>query len=185
MACISPWNFPLSIFTGQIAGALAAGNARDRQAGGGDAADRRPGGAAVPAEAGVPPGVLQLLPGDGEGRRPRWSPIRRSPASCSPDRPRSARLDQQGSCAKRGRVPLIAETGGQNALIVDSSSLPEQVVTDALTSAFDSARTALLGVARALPAGRYRRPHAADAEGRHGGARRRQSRSPRRPMSGR
>ncbi len=62
-------------------------------------------------------------------------------------------------------IPLIAETGGQNALIVDSSALPEQVVADVLASAFDSAGQRCSALARAVPAGRRRRPHARDAEG--------------------
>ncbi len=69
-------------------------------------------------------------------------------------------------------MPLIAETGGQNAMIVDSSALAEQVVGDVLASAFDSRRPALFGAAHALPAGGHRRPHAGDAEGRDARAQR-------------
>ncbi len=67
-------------------------------------------------------------------------------------------------------IPLIAETGGQNAMIVDSSALAEQVVADVLDLGLRSRRPALLGAARALPAGGRRRPHARDAEGRDGRA---------------
>ena len=136
VACISPWNFPLSIFTGQIAGALAAGN----------------GVVAKPAEetpliaaqavrlflgAGLPPGVLQLLPGDGKtGARLVANPaIAGVVFTGSTEAARSINKE----LSKRGRVPFIAETGGQNVLIADSSALPEQLVNDALTSAFDSA----------------------------------------------
>ena len=82
-------------------------------------------------------------------------------------------------------IPLIAETGGQNAMIVDSSALPEQVVADALASAFDSAGQRCSALARAVPAGRRRRPHARDAEGGDGRTRRsaRPTASP--PTSGR
>ena len=87
-ACIRPWNFPLAIFTGQVAAALAAGNAVIAKP-----AEQTPLIAAAAVrllhEAGVPGDVLHLLPGDGrDGRRARSSPIRASPASPSPARPR-------------------------------------------------------------------------------------------------
>jgi RHH-type transcriptional regulator, proline utilization regulon repressor / proline dehydrogenase / delta 1-pyrroline-5-carboxylate dehydrogenase len=138
-ACISPWNFPLAIFTGQIAAALAAGNAVIAKP-----AEQTPL-AAVAAirllhAAGVPGEVLHLLPGSGEAvggaliADPRVAGIA---FTGSTDTARTINL----TLAKRPGpiVPLIAETGGQNAMIVDSSALPEQVVADALTSAFDSA----------------------------------------------
>jgi RHH-type transcriptional regulator, proline utilization regulon repressor / proline dehydrogenase / delta 1-pyrroline-5-carboxylate dehydrogenase len=138
-ACISPWNFPLAIFTGQIAAALAAGNTVVAKP-----AEQTPLVAAAALRlllaAGVPGDALHLLPGPGE-----------SVGAALVGDPRVAGIAFTGSTetarainlalAKRGGpiVPLIAETGGQNAMIVDSSALPEQVVADVLTSAFDSA----------------------------------------------
>jgi len=136
--CISPWNFPVAIFTGQIAAALVAGNAV----------------LAKPAEqtsltaarivrlmhqAGVPRDVLHLVPGDG------------AVGAALIEHPGIAGVAFTGSVETAGKIhktladkpgpilPLIAETGGQNAMIVDSSALPEQVVQDAIRSAFDSA----------------------------------------------
>jgi RHH-type proline utilization regulon transcriptional repressor/proline dehydrogenase/delta 1-pyrroline-5-carboxylate dehydrogenase len=138
-ACISPWNFPLAIFTGQIAAALAAGNAVIAKP-----AEQTPLVAAAAIRhllaAGIPGDVLHLLPGAGEAiggalvADPRIAGIA---FTGSTDTARSINL----ALAKRPGpiVPLIAETGGQNAMIVDSSALPEQVVADVLTSAFDSA----------------------------------------------
>jgi RHH-type transcriptional regulator, proline utilization regulon repressor / proline dehydrogenase / delta 1-pyrroline-5-carboxylate dehydrogenase len=138
-ACISPWNFPLAIFTGQIAGALAAGNAV----------------VAKPAEqtslvaaravrllhqAGVPADVLHLLPGKGETvgaglvNDPRVAGVAFTGGT------ETGIAINRALAARDGPIPrLIAETGGINAMIVDSSALPEQVVDDALASAFDSA----------------------------------------------
>ncbi len=138
-ACISPWNFPLAIFTGQITAALAAGNAVIAKP-----AEQTPLIAAAAVrllhQAGVPAEVLHLLPGDGGtvGARlvgdPRISGIA---FTGSTETARGINL----SLAQRNGplVPLIAETGGQNALVVDSSALPEQVVQDVLLSAFNSA----------------------------------------------
>jgi RHH-type proline utilization regulon transcriptional repressor/proline dehydrogenase/delta 1-pyrroline-5-carboxylate dehydrogenase len=141
VACISPWNFPLAIFTGQVSAALAAGNPVLAKP-----AEETPLVAALAVwllrEAGVPPAVLQLLPGGGEvGARLVADPRTRGVMfTGSTDVARliqrrlAERLDPDGR-----PVPLIAETGGQNALVVDSSALPEQVVADAVASAFDSA----------------------------------------------
>ena len=138
-ACISPWNFPLAIFTGQIAAALAAGNAVVAKP-----AEQTPLVAAAAVwllhQAGVPGDVLHLLPGTGEivGAAlvgdPRVAGIA---FTGSTETARRINLD----LARRAGpiVPLIAETGGQNAMIVDSSALAEQVVSDVLISAFDSA----------------------------------------------
>lgn len=137
--CISPWNFPLAIFTGQIAAALSAGN----------------GVLAKPAEttsliawratellheAGVPASALQLLPG--EGRRV-------GTALCSDPRvngvcftgslPTAQAINRAMAENLSPDAPLIAETGGLNAMIVDSTALPEQAVRDILASAFQSA----------------------------------------------
>ena len=138
-ACISPWNFPLAIFTGQIAAALAAGNAVIAKP-----AEQTPLVAAAAVRllhrAGVPATCCICCRGPARPSARRWSPIRGSPASPSPARPRR----RGGSTSMLARrpgpiVPLIAETGGQNAMIVDSSALAEQVVVDVLTSAFESA----------------------------------------------
>ena len=161
-ACISPWNFPLAIFTGQIAAALAAGNAVIAKP-----AEQTPLIAAAAVRlllaAGIPGDVLHLLPGDRRGgRRARWSPIRASPASPSPARPRPRARSTSRWRARAGPiVPFIAETGGQNAMIVDSSALPEQVVADVLTSAFDSAGQRCSALRLLYRAGRHRRPAAA------------------------
>ncbi|KAF0096678.1 MAG: proline dehydrogenase / delta 1-pyrroline-5-carboxylate dehydrogenase [Rhodospirillaceae bacterium] len=141
VACISPWNFPLSIFTGQVAGALAAGNAVIAKP-----AEETPLIAALAVailhEAGVPASALQLTPGDGEiGKRLVANATvagvvftGSTEAAQSINRALARRLGAGGR-----PVPLIAETGGQNALVADSSALPEQLVLDAVTSAFDSA----------------------------------------------
>ena len=141
IACISPWNFPLAIFTGQAAAALAAGNAVLAKP-----AEETPLIAALAVrllhEAGVPAEVLQLLPGDGAvGAALVGDPRVRGVMFTGSTE--VARLINR-SLAERlnpdGRpVPLIAETGGQNAMVVDSSALPEQVVADVIASAFDSA----------------------------------------------
>ncbi|WP_348645280.1 bifunctional proline dehydrogenase/L-glutamate gamma-semialdehyde dehydrogenase PutA [Methylobacterium sp. BTF04] len=141
VVCISPWNFPLAIFTGQIAAALAAGNPVLAKP-----AEESPLVAALAVrtlrEAGIPPAVLQLLPGDGHvgGRLVADDRI------CGVLFTGSTAVAKQiqAVLARRlgpdGRpIPFIAETGGQNALVVDSSALPEQVVADILASAFDSA----------------------------------------------
>ncbi len=139
VACISPWNFPLAIFTGQVAAALAAGNTVLAKP-----AEETPliaaRAVAILHEAGVPAAALQLLPG-GVGARLVADPRTRGVLfTGSGDvarligRELAKRLSSDGS-----PVPLIAETGGQNAMVVDSSALAEQVVADVLTSAFDSA----------------------------------------------
>ena len=137
-ACISPWNFPLAIFTGQVAAALAAGNAAIAKP-----AEQTPlvGAAAVRLlhEAGVPADALHLLPGDGKvgamlTADPRVAGIAFTGST------ETARAINLTLAQRPGPIAtLIAETGGQNALVVDSSALPEQVVQDVLTSAFDSA----------------------------------------------
>ncbi|MGE0715884.1 MAG: bifunctional proline dehydrogenase/L-glutamate gamma-semialdehyde dehydrogenase PutA [Alphaproteobacteria bacterium] len=138
-ACISPWNFPLAIFTGQIAAALAAGNAVLAKP-----AEQTPlvGAAAVSLlhRAGVPGDVLQFLPGDGPGVGAPLVADPRIAGVAFTGSTETAQAINRVLAARRGPiVPLIAETGGQNALIVDSSALPEQVVQDVLLSAFDSA----------------------------------------------
>jgi len=142
VVCISPWNFPLAIFTGQIAAALAAGNTV----------------LAKPAEqtplvahhtvgllwrAGVPRAALQLLPGRGESVGAGLIGDRRVRGVLFTGSTEVARLLQQRLAARLGPagrpIPLLAETGGQNCMVIDSSALTEQVVHDVVTSAFDSA----------------------------------------------
>ncbi|WP_223009136.1 trifunctional transcriptional regulator/proline dehydrogenase/L-glutamate gamma-semialdehyde dehydrogenase [Paenacidovorax monticola] len=142
VVCISPWNFPLAIFMGQIAAALAAGNVVLAKP-----AEQTP---LIAHEAvrllhasGVPAGALQLLPGPGETVGARLVADARVTGVMFTGSTEVARLLQR-SVASRLRpdgqpVALIAETGGQNAMIVDSSALVEQVVGDAVASAFDSA----------------------------------------------
>jgi RHH-type transcriptional regulator, proline utilization regulon repressor / proline dehydrogenase / delta 1-pyrroline-5-carboxylate dehydrogenase len=137
VACISPWNFPLAIFTGQVAAALAAGNTVLAKP-----AEQSSAMAALAVQllhqAGVPAGVLQLLPGDGERVGARLVADARIGGVVFTGSTAAARSIAR-TLALRGDVPLIAETGGQNAMIVDSTALPEQVVADVLRSAFDSA----------------------------------------------
>lgn len=141
VVCISPWNFPLAIFTGQVAAALAAGNpviAKPAEEAPLIAAHA----VAILRDAGIPAAAIQLLPGDGKvGAALVADPRTRGVMFTGStevakliERQLSTRLNPDGA-----PVPLIAETGGQNALIVDSSALAEQVVADTVTSAFDSA----------------------------------------------
>jgi RHH-type proline utilization regulon transcriptional repressor/proline dehydrogenase/delta 1-pyrroline-5-carboxylate dehydrogenase len=137
-ACISPWNFPLAIFTGQVAAALAAGNAVVAKP-----AEQTPLVAArvvsLLLEAGVPPAVLALLPGDGEHVGARIVADARIAGVAFTGSTAVARNIASTLARAPVQVPLIAETGGVNALIADSSALPEQVVQDAIGSAFNSA----------------------------------------------
>jgi RHH-type proline utilization regulon transcriptional repressor/proline dehydrogenase/delta 1-pyrroline-5-carboxylate dehydrogenase len=141
IACISPWNFPLAIFTGQIAAALAAGNPVLAKP-----AEETP---LIAAEAvrilhaaGVPADALQLLPGDGRiGAALVAAPeVQGVMFTGSTEVARLIQRTLANRISPEGRpIPLIAETGGQNAMIVDSSALAEQVVADVIASAFDSA----------------------------------------------
>jgi RHH-type proline utilization regulon transcriptional repressor/proline dehydrogenase/delta 1-pyrroline-5-carboxylate dehydrogenase len=137
--CISPWNFPLAIFTGQIAAALVSGNAV----------------IAKPAEqttliahamvkllhaAGIPADVLQLVPGDGAVVGPLLTGDKRVAGVAFTGSTDTARAINRALAGRDAPIAaLIAETGGQNAMIADSSALPEQLVKDVVTSAFDSA----------------------------------------------
>jgi RHH-type transcriptional regulator, proline utilization regulon repressor / proline dehydrogenase / delta 1-pyrroline-5-carboxylate dehydrogenase len=138
-ACISPWNFPLAIFTGQIAAALAAGNAV----------------IAKPAEAtgliahlavtllhqaGVPRDALQLLPGRGADVGAALTSDPRIAGVCFTGSTETAQAINRSMAAHLDpAAPLIAETGGLNAMVVDSTALPEQAVRDIIASAFQSA----------------------------------------------
>ncbi|MBU2533932.1 MAG: L-glutamate gamma-semialdehyde dehydrogenase, partial [Alphaproteobacteria bacterium] len=137
-ACISPWNFPVAIFTGQIAAALAAGNT---------VLSKPAEQASLTAylatrlfhEAGVPGDVLQLLPGGGDVGAALVAD-ERVRGICFTGSNDTANLIQRALAdRRRGIIPFIAETGGINAMIVDSSALPEQVTRDVVRSAFDSA----------------------------------------------
>ncbi len=141
VTCISPWNFPLAIFTGQIAAALVAGNPVLAKP-----AEETPliaaQGVRLLHEAGVPADALQLLPGDGAiGAALVAAP--QTAAVMFTGSTEVARLIQRQLATRlspAGKpIPLIAETGGQNAMIVDSSALAEQVVADVIASSFDSA----------------------------------------------
>lgn len=138
-ACISPWNFPLAIFTGQVAAALAAGNAVIAKP-----AEQTPliayEAVKLLHEAGIPPDILQYLPGDGAriGKVLLAHPLLSGVAFTGSNDTASI-INRSLSCRDGAILPLIAETGGMNAMIVDSSALPEQAVRDVLASAFDSA----------------------------------------------
>jgi RHH-type proline utilization regulon transcriptional repressor/proline dehydrogenase/delta 1-pyrroline-5-carboxylate dehydrogenase len=136
--CISPWNFPLAIFVGQVAAALAAGNTVVAKP-----AEQTPLVAALAVEflhsAGIPGAALAFLPGDGRIGAALVA-ARECAGVAFTGSTEVARLIAQTLAGKAGPlVPLIAETGGQNTLIADSSALPEQIVRDVIASAFNSA----------------------------------------------
>ena len=138
-ACISPWNFPLAIFIGQIAAALAAGNAVVAKP-----AEQTPLVAAHAVrllhQAGVPGEVLHLLPGSGEVVGAALAGDPRVDGVVFTGGTDTGQAINRALAVRDGPIPkLIAETGGLNVMVVDSSALPEQVVDDALSSAFDSA----------------------------------------------
>jgi RHH-type proline utilization regulon transcriptional repressor/proline dehydrogenase/delta 1-pyrroline-5-carboxylate dehydrogenase len=137
--CISPWNFPLAIFTGQITAALASGNAVIAKP-----ADPTPlvGAYAVSLlhEAGVPTDVLHMLIGRGSKMGAAVVSDERVIGVALTGSTTTAQTINRALAAKNGPInTLIAETGGQNVMIVDSSALPEQVTDDVITSAFSSA----------------------------------------------
>jgi len=138
-ACIAPWNFPLAIFTGQVAGALAAGNAVLAKP-----AEQTPliaaAGVKLLHEAGVPEEVLHFLPGDGPIIGNALFADARLAGAAFTGSTEAANAINRALATRTGPIAaLIAETGGQNAMIVDSTALPEQVARDVLSSAFDSA----------------------------------------------
>ena len=139
IACISPWNFPLAIFTGQISAALAAGNAVIAKP-----AEQTPliaaRAVALMHEAGVPREAIQLLPGDGPTVGGPLLSDPRIKGCCFTGSTETARIiNRQMAEHLDPDAVLIAETGGLNAMIVDSSALPEQAVRDIVASAFQSA----------------------------------------------
>jgi RHH-type proline utilization regulon transcriptional repressor/proline dehydrogenase/delta 1-pyrroline-5-carboxylate dehydrogenase len=136
--CISPWNFPLAIFTGQVAAALMAGNSVIAKP-----AEQTPLVAfetvKLMHEAGVPPSALHLALGDGRVGAALVADPRIAGVAFTGST-EVARLINRTLAAKDGPiVPLIAETGGINAMIADATALPEQVADDVVTSAFRSA----------------------------------------------
>ena len=138
-ACISPWNFPLSIFTGQVAAALAAGNTVIAKP-----AEQTPriGFSAIDLlhQAGIPVDAVICVAGDGEAvGAPLVADPRIAGVAFTGSVETAKRIDLALAQRAGPIVPLIAETGGDNAMIVDSSALPEQVVDDVVISAFQSA----------------------------------------------
>ncbi len=138
IVCISPWNFPLAIFSGQVVAALAAGRCVIAKP-----AEQTPliavRATALLHEAGIPADVLQVVVGDGENV---GAPLVAHPAIAGvlfTGSTQVARAIEATLAARSDDAILVAETGGQNAMIVDSSALTEQVVGDAIVSAFDSA----------------------------------------------
>jgi RHH-type proline utilization regulon transcriptional repressor/proline dehydrogenase/delta 1-pyrroline-5-carboxylate dehydrogenase len=139
MVCISPWNFPLAIFIGQVGAALVAGNAVIAKP-----AEQTPLIAAravrILHEAGVPHGVLSLLPGDGATVGGPLVADRRVAGVVFTGSTATAQAINRALAARPGPIAsLVAETGGINVMIVDSSALLEQAVSDIMVSAFDSA----------------------------------------------
>ncbi|MBB3183949.1 RHH-type proline utilization regulon transcriptional repressor/proline dehydrogenase/delta 1-pyrroline-5-carboxylate dehydrogenase [Halomonas fontilapidosi] len=137
--CISPWNFPLAIFTGQIAAALGAGNAVLAKP-----AEQTPMIAAraveLMREAGLPEAALQLLPGDGPTVGGPLTSDSRIAGVCFTGSTEVAQIIHKALAQNAGPdAVLIAETGGLNAMIVDSTALTEQAVRDILISSFQSA----------------------------------------------
>ncbi|MBB72196.1 MAG: bifunctional proline dehydrogenase/L-glutamate gamma-semialdehyde dehydrogenase [Legionellales bacterium] len=139
IACISPWNFPLAIFMGQVVAALVTGNTVVAKP-----AEQTPIIATMAVqlllEAGVPGEALQLVPGPGETIGAGLVNDSRIAGVMFTGSTQTARLINQSLAAREGPiVPFIAETGGQNCMIMDSTALPEQAVLDVIQSAFGSA----------------------------------------------
>ncbi len=138
IVAISPWNFPLAIFVGEVGAALAAGNPVLAKP-----AEQTPliayEAVRVLHRAGIPTAALQLLPGRGETVGAALVADARIAGVIFTGSTEVARLIHRQLAPRDDDPVLIAETGGQNAMIVDSSALAEQVVTDVLASAFDSA----------------------------------------------
>ncbi len=138
--CISPWNFPLAIFAGQVVAALAAGNAVAAKP-----AEQTPAVAAACVAllhaAGVPQDAVQLVHGRGETVGARLVAAPQTAGVCFTGSTQVAQIINRQLAAKPGAaaLPLIAETGGLNAMIVDSTALPEQVIDAVVQSAFRSA----------------------------------------------
>lgn len=139
IVCISPWNFPLAIFTGQIAAALVTGNAVIAKP-----AEQTPLVAfraiELMCEAGIPENIIQLLPGDGPSvGAPLVADPRIAGVCFTGSTEVAKRIEAQLAETAPPDAMLIAETGGLNAMIVDSTALPEQAVRDIIASSFQSA----------------------------------------------
>jgi RHH-type proline utilization regulon transcriptional repressor/proline dehydrogenase/delta 1-pyrroline-5-carboxylate dehydrogenase len=139
MTCISPWNFPLAIFSGQVLACLASGNSVLAKP-----ADQTPLTAMraveLMHEAGIPRNALQLLPGSGIAVGAPLTADARIDGVCFTGSTQTAKhINRAMAEQMHPSAPLVAETGGLNAMIVDSTALPEQVVRDVLASAFQSA----------------------------------------------
>jgi len=136
--CISPWNFPLAIFIGQVAAALAAGNTVVAKP-----AEQTPliaaRAAALLHDAGVPASALQLVQGDGAIGAALVADPRIAGVAFTGSLSTARAIHRARAASDAPIIPLIAETGGVNAMIVDSTALPEQAIDDALASAFRSA----------------------------------------------
>lgn len=137
--CISPWNFPLAIFTGQVVAALVTGNCVVAKP-----AEQTPliafFAVQLMHQAGIPRAAVQLVPGPGETIGAALVADHRIKAVLFTGSTATANNINRSLATRGGEIiPLIAETGGQNAMIVDSSALLEQVATDVVTSAFGSA----------------------------------------------
>lgn len=137
--CISPWNFPLAIYTGQVAAALAAGNTVVAKP-----AEQTPLTAAYASglllQAGLPPDVLQFVPGDGGAVGAALTRDSRLAGVVFTGSTDTARLIERSMAARPGAIgTLIAETGGLNVMLADSSALAEQLVLDVVQSGFNSA----------------------------------------------
>ncbi len=137
--CISPWNFPLAIFVGQVVAALVTGNAVIAKP-----AEQTPLIASHTVkllhEAGIPQDILHLLPGDGETVGAALVADSRISGVVFTGSTETAQSINRQLAAREGPiVPLIAETGGLNVMLVDATALPEQVVDDVIASAFQSA----------------------------------------------
>ncbi len=161
--CISPWNFPLAIFTGQIAAALAAGNAVVAKP-----AEQTPLAAAAAVRllhrAGIPGDVLHLLPGTGEAvGAPLVADPRVSGIAFTGSTETARRINLELARRPGPIVPLIAETGGQNAMIVEFLGPARAGRRRCPDFGFRQRRAALLILAPALCAGGHRRPPAGDA----------------------
>lgn len=139
ITCISPWNFPLAIFSGQVLAGIASGNSVIAKP-----ADQTPliaaRAVALMHEAGIPEDVIQLLPGSGINVGAPLTSDPRIAAVCFTGSTLTAqRINKVMAENMAPDAPLVAETGGMNAMIVDSTALPEQVVRDVLMSSFQSA----------------------------------------------
>lgn len=139
ITCISPWNFPLAIFSGQVLASLAAGNTVIAKP-----ADQTPliayRAIELMHDAGIPVDAVQLLPGSGlEVGVPLTTNSDISGVCFTGSTPTAQMINRNMAATMAPEAPLIAETGGLNAMLVDSTALPEQVVRDVLASAFQSA----------------------------------------------